>query len=459
MPLNLTKPVVTDSRSAVLQYVRENITALSRMLDGETITGAVDGTIRYNSTAKQFQRYSGGAWTALDLGFMSLAGGVMTGALTVSSSITVSGAYGALRMSAQSGSGVYELAARATDLVAMSAFTGGAVFASWKPTGAALGSLVSNLAGFGRAYTVDGGVSGSAGYELAQNSVLRGYLGYVNGAVRLYAGPSSQLELYTGGVSRGQMTATGALLIGTGAMPAGSPGFVLTTPWRQAAFPNLLRIGYSGSAAPGIAYNLRFSDDGGGAVYADTTGTSSLLQLAGGEMHAWRGASATAGNTVTLVRSLYLGPVGWSSIGPVATASPLAALHVGAGAYDQALALVADAGRSPFLSIYTGGTRRGVLVFDAASSALKLIGETPSGDLWLGTDGVHRGRIGGLGSWFLGTGALSAGATAGYVHIPEIGGAPGTPSDAVSGLSAIAVDSANSRLCVRVNGTWKFISL
>lgn len=82
MPANFTKPVTSDLRDAVLQYIREYETAQAKMFAGETLTGTPTDAIRYNPSTTQFEKWNGATWAALALGFLPLAGGTMTGTLT-----------------------------------------------------------------------------------------------------------------------------------------------------------------------------------------------------------------------------------------------------------------------------------------------------------------------------------------------------------------------------------------
>lgn len=83
MPLNFSNPVTSQDRAAVLQSIRDHVIALSKMLDGETLSGTTPvGAIRYNAGNVRFEKWSGVAWAELPLNFLPLAGGTLAGTLT-----------------------------------------------------------------------------------------------------------------------------------------------------------------------------------------------------------------------------------------------------------------------------------------------------------------------------------------------------------------------------------------
>lgn len=91
MPANFTKPVTSDLRADVLSYIRDYQSAQAKMFDGETLTSAPTGTIRYSAANSRFEKWNGSAWAALTLSFLPLSGGTLTGALTGTSANFTSG--------------------------------------------------------------------------------------------------------------------------------------------------------------------------------------------------------------------------------------------------------------------------------------------------------------------------------------------------------------------------------
>lgn len=96
MPLNFSNPVTSQDRAAVLQSIRDHVIALSKMLDGETLSGTTPtGAIRYSSANERFEKWSGVAWAELPLKFLPLGGGTLTGTLNGTTgaftAVTVSG--------------------------------------------------------------------------------------------------------------------------------------------------------------------------------------------------------------------------------------------------------------------------------------------------------------------------------------------------------------------------------
>lgn len=82
MAANFTKPVTSDLRADVLAYIRDNLAAQAKLFDGETLTGTPVNAIRYSSGNLRFEKWNGSAWGELALGFLPLAGGTLTGALS-----------------------------------------------------------------------------------------------------------------------------------------------------------------------------------------------------------------------------------------------------------------------------------------------------------------------------------------------------------------------------------------
>jgi hypothetical protein len=91
MPANFTKPVTSDLRASVLQYIRESLTAQAKMFDGETLTGTPTNAIRYSAANTRFEKWNGATWVELALNHLLLSGGTLTGAL-----IGTSGAFTSL---------------------------------------------------------------------------------------------------------------------------------------------------------------------------------------------------------------------------------------------------------------------------------------------------------------------------------------------------------------------------
>lgn len=62
---DFNQPQNTTLVTLVLQYVRDSIINLAKMLDGTTDTNIPDGAKRYNSTNAKFEVYSAGTWSTL----------------------------------------------------------------------------------------------------------------------------------------------------------------------------------------------------------------------------------------------------------------------------------------------------------------------------------------------------------------------------------------------------------
>lgn len=63
-------PVTSDTRTAVLQYIRDATQSQARMFDGDTLNNAPDGTVRYDLASRSWQRWNGSSW--LDLRIMRI---------------------------------------------------------------------------------------------------------------------------------------------------------------------------------------------------------------------------------------------------------------------------------------------------------------------------------------------------------------------------------------------------
>lgn len=82
MSINFSNPVTSEDRAAVLADIRAHVTALAKMLDGETVSNTPTGAIRYSSSNDQFEIWGGASWTELPLQFLNRSGGTMTGGLS-----------------------------------------------------------------------------------------------------------------------------------------------------------------------------------------------------------------------------------------------------------------------------------------------------------------------------------------------------------------------------------------
>ncbi len=95
MALDLTKPVTTDNyATVVLPVLQGNTRALASFLEGEAVTGVVDGVKRYNASTRLFERYStaapgGPAWVEMTLDYMKLSGGTVSGAAAFNGNVVL----------------------------------------------------------------------------------------------------------------------------------------------------------------------------------------------------------------------------------------------------------------------------------------------------------------------------------------------------------------------------------
>lgn len=62
---NFTKPVVTDLRADVLQYVRDYMAAQAKMFDGDTLVSQPTNTMRWSSANSRFEKWDGTTWQPL----------------------------------------------------------------------------------------------------------------------------------------------------------------------------------------------------------------------------------------------------------------------------------------------------------------------------------------------------------------------------------------------------------
>ena len=66
MAIDFTKPITTDGYSALLQFIRDNSTALCQMLNETlTITGVPTNAVRWNITNSRFELWNGTSWVIL----------------------------------------------------------------------------------------------------------------------------------------------------------------------------------------------------------------------------------------------------------------------------------------------------------------------------------------------------------------------------------------------------------
>lgn len=82
MAMNFSNPITSQDRATVLQVIRDHVTGLAKMLDGETLSNTPVGAIRYSSANDQFEIWGGSTWTELPLQFLNKSGGTMSGAIT-----------------------------------------------------------------------------------------------------------------------------------------------------------------------------------------------------------------------------------------------------------------------------------------------------------------------------------------------------------------------------------------
>ena len=82
MSINFNLPVTSEDRATVLADIRAHVTALAKMLDGETVSNTPTGAIRYSSSNSRFEKWDGGAWIELDVFYLKKSGGTLTGTLT-----------------------------------------------------------------------------------------------------------------------------------------------------------------------------------------------------------------------------------------------------------------------------------------------------------------------------------------------------------------------------------------
>ena len=76
-----SNPVTSDTRTAVLQYIRDATQSQARMFDGDTLNAAPVNTVRYGSANSRFERWDGSTWNELPLGFVKKSGDTFTGTL------------------------------------------------------------------------------------------------------------------------------------------------------------------------------------------------------------------------------------------------------------------------------------------------------------------------------------------------------------------------------------------
>ena len=64
---NFAKPVTSDLRADVLQYIRDMANAQSRMFDGDTLVNLSVGVVRYNQSNNRFEKWNGATWDVLNI--------------------------------------------------------------------------------------------------------------------------------------------------------------------------------------------------------------------------------------------------------------------------------------------------------------------------------------------------------------------------------------------------------
>lgn len=62
---DFTKPALGDAYTAFASGIRTNFTDQARLFDGATLTSTPTGAVRWNSSAKRFEKWSGSAWVEL----------------------------------------------------------------------------------------------------------------------------------------------------------------------------------------------------------------------------------------------------------------------------------------------------------------------------------------------------------------------------------------------------------
>jgi hypothetical protein len=75
--VDFTKPVTSDLRADVLQYIRDAIQSQARMFNGDTLVSAPVNTIRYNPANKELEKWNGTSWTELPFQFLRHSGDVL----------------------------------------------------------------------------------------------------------------------------------------------------------------------------------------------------------------------------------------------------------------------------------------------------------------------------------------------------------------------------------------------
>jgi len=82
MSINFSNPVTSQDRAAVLAAVRDHVTALAKMFDGETLANTPTGAVKYNSSNTRFEIWNGAAFIEMPLNFLKSSGGALSGGLT-----------------------------------------------------------------------------------------------------------------------------------------------------------------------------------------------------------------------------------------------------------------------------------------------------------------------------------------------------------------------------------------
>jgi hypothetical protein len=75
------------------------------------------------------------------------------------------------------------------------------------------------------------------------------------------------------------------------------------------------------------------------------------------------------------------------------------------------------------------------------------------------TNGVDRGRVDATGNWVFSMAALATSATDGFMYLPSCAGAPTGVPTSYTGVVPMVIDTTNSKLYLRIGGTWKSVTL
>lgn len=62
-----TKPITSDLRADVLQYIRDAINSQARMFEGDTLVSPPVNAVRYVAANNRFEKWSGSVWDPLNI--------------------------------------------------------------------------------------------------------------------------------------------------------------------------------------------------------------------------------------------------------------------------------------------------------------------------------------------------------------------------------------------------------